>query len=871
MTPRRTLWALVAAGVALRVIWAVTTRGLEYDVANFELLDRLLREDPLGVYGDLGDRRYPYPPGYLPVVWLCGRLSAVTGVPLEAMIALPPILADVAIALLVHRFAPGSDRARLAAAALVLLGPVFLVTSGYHHQMDAVAILPAVAAVALTLRPAVAGALVGLGAALKTVPGIVVLALLPHARGARERLLLLGGAALTTGLVTLPWLLADAGALLRQLDYTGVPGAGGLSLVVHPEAALRWLVRPVAPNGAEQLLIDARWLVVAVVAATAAALWRRRPDPAWGAALLFLALWTFGPALFLQYFVWGLPFLVLAGRLRLALVLQALLVVPLALFYGGPFADGAVAVPYAASMIAVWVLGAAALLLGLAGRELPWPRLPRPDGATTAVATALAAFGVAPLAWLQWHAWRTGDRFTGVDAIFAGDGLQYLWWIRDAGLHGLVADGFELAPATHVFTQPMVALSGLLWSWGLDLGWALQLWKPVAFAALLAGFGAYVTRTVPPGRGRAVALALALFAGTPLTAIAARAGLGSDAWQGQALEVLGKGLPAAHLHGYLPAALSFALMPAFLLLLERDRRLAAAAAGLLAAWLHPWQGVVLVLVAGGLAVWGRDRRPLGPAAATALPVLGYAVLARVDPSWGVGQRQNETGSAGPLLLLAAFAPLLLAALPELRRRPAGLQDRALRLWPVAAVAATFVLPSVPLHALGAITLPLAVLALRGTPALARPLPALLALALCLPGLAIYAEAFEDVARSRTQAHWLRPAEAAALDDLQARPGPGGVLAHGAVATAVPSQTGRRVWAGHPSWTPDHAQRTLAAAALFTGATAPGPARELASGSGARFLLAGCEPGVVDLRPVLGALVQSTRRHGCATVYELRGP
>ena len=51
--------------------------------------------------------------------------------------------------------------------------------------------------------------------------------------------------------------------------------------------------------------------------------------------------------------------------------------------------------------------------------------------------------------------------------------------------------------------------------------------------------------------------------------------------------------------------------------------------------------------------------------------------------------------------------------------------------------------------------------------------------------------------------------------------------------------------------------------------APAEAQALARRSGARFAFADCRPGLRDLRPLLGPLIERARRFGCATLYELR--
>jgi hypothetical protein len=72
--------------------------------------------------------------------------------------------------------------------------------------------------------------------------------------------------------------------------------------------------------------------------------------------------------------------------------------------------------------------------------------------------------------------------------------------------------------------------------------------------------------------------------------------------------------------------------------------------------------------------------------------------------------------------------------------------------------------------------------------------------------------------------------------------------------------------GHFTWTPDHASRGARAQALLAGALAPAAAQSLVRSTGAAFLLAPC--GAPDLRRSLGPTVSTSRRFGCARLYDL---
>ena len=272
-----------------------------------------------------------------------------------------------------------SERDRLIAAALVALGPAFIIVCGYHGQLDAVAILPAVAALAVWDRPGAgnralrAGLLIGAGAALKSVPIVMLLALLPSCRDRREAITLVAAAGATLLAVLMPWLLTEPAAVKTGLSYAGVPGAGGLTLAVQPEMAARWLTRFVQLNGINQFLFDHRSASNALITgALATFLLRNKTAPLRAAVIVWLALWAFGSGFFFQYLLWGLPFVIMAGYFRAAAAAQLAVVIPAYLFYTGPWQSEGVVPVYATLMLLLWA-GTVIGLMVLGRREMAQP------------------------------------------------------------------------------------------------------------------------------------------------------------------------------------------------------------------------------------------------------------------------------------------------------------------------------------------------------------------------------------------------------------------------------------------------------------------------------------------------------------------
>ncbi|MEA2474939.1 MAG: hypothetical protein QOE06_2854 [Thermoleophilaceae bacterium] len=497
----------------------------------------------------------------------------------------------------------------------------------------------------------------------------------------------------------------------------------------------------------------------------------------------------------------------------------------------------------------------------------------------------LSLWSLAPLAWMLRHAAVTGDTFAGSDGPFAGDQLQYLSWIREAGSEVLAGNEFDLPPSDAVFLHPMHVVSGALWALGLGIQAAYLIWKPVAVLVLFAGFALFVRRTVEGAGARTAALVLALFYFPPFGELIGRTGSGSSTLPPKLAEVVGEVFISGSLWGYLPTAIAVGAMPAYLLAAERaltaegrsrTRAVAGAAlAGLAAAWLHPWQGEVLILVTIGLIAWERFRPParvlLVPVAATLLPLTYYLGLSELDAAWGVARRQNVEPHLAVWVVAAGLGPLLaMAIFGAFKRPPRDFVDRALILWPLAMLAVYAGLRQVPGHALEGISLPLAVLSVRGWQAVRLPaaLGALAAALLVVPGAFFAADDMRNQVRTGMQAHYLRPDEMRAMDALHRDPRPGGVLADPAIAVAVPVHSGRPVWAGHPSWTRDFPHRMRLLNSLFTGGLRGAAAADLARRSGARFALSACRSRV-DLGVTAPSVVASVRHFGCATIYELR--
>ncbi len=492
----------------------------------------------------------------------------------------------------------------------------------------------------------------------------------------------------------------------------------------------------------------------------------------------------------------------------------------------------------------------------------------------------LAAWAVIPLIILL--ALARGERFDGADGIFGStDTLQYLSWIRESGTRLLISNRFDSVPSRHVFLHPMFLISGLLWRAGLSIQLAYLAWLPVALVTMFAGFTAYVRRLVVGGWRQIAVLVLALFWYTPLTPLVDWGQIPDRVTSNGFITISIETFQAGALWSALPTALSFGLLPiAFLaaadsLIKAGNARTRAIVVGsgsaALVAWLHPWQGATILLTLAALALWDlpvrRDLELVPIAIATLLPIGYYALLPGLSPAWAMAGGPNNFPHVG--LWLLALTPLGILAVLGYTRPGGDPNERILRAWPVMAILLYLLLQrSFIYHALEGVTLPWAVLAVRGLDRFgARRAWVWVSVAIMTaPGTLFSGSYLGRTLADRTQ-YYVTTDEALAMNYLASAPGAGPVLAPFYLGKDVPFRTGRSTWVGHPTWTPDFATRQKTADQLFAGSLTAADARRLVIQSGAGYLLSGCSDKNAmadELRPILGA----SHRFGCATVYSV---
>jgi len=508
--------------------------------------------------------------------------------------------------------------------------------------------------------------------------------------------------------------------------------------------------------------------------------------------------------------------------------------------------------------------------------------------------TALAALSLLSVAVLVPLLTR-GRPLSGADGIYPIDQLQYFAWIREAAHHTLIGNRFDLAPGDRPFLHPGFLLSALAHRLtGFSIPLSYLLWKPAAVLLTFCGTLAYVRRLLGSTGQRRAALVICLFAVMPASALVAWTAWGGGPRIYTFDFISGEMWTGQYLWGYLMTALAVFSMPFVLLLAERWRSsrrpgllVLATALTLLVTWLQPWQGATLALIVVAVEAWRWRSERERPAAALAwIPVAAgtaaayYAALGNLDPSWEMAGKANAAGSqpgwswpwwAIALTVAPLAIPAALAYRPA-RDRPWDWQERALRVWPLAALLVLLLPVTFPYHAFQGIQIPLAILAVLGLRGV-RLSPAAVVAALALlvvPGTAHKLQIAADNIHRGTDPFYILGDERRALDWLGAERLPGGVLSPPGAGAYIPYTTGRESYVGTLSWTPHFLDRSYRATDLFAGTLDPRRARAFVLGSRARFVYAPCGTAAGRLlEDPLRDLVQSVRRFGCATVYVLR--
>lgn len=305
----RARWSVVVAGLvalAFKLFIASTTAGTN-DVrlfAKFAL--EIHRVGPVGVYGySVGTMVYNHGPVTSLLLWVFYHLEH-WGASFPLLIRMPACFADFVTCLLVFELTRdrlGVRRARWCGIA-VALSPVLVGVSGFHGNTDPLFVCLVLASVWLLSsrrRMVAAGVFMGLALCVKTVPVVVVPALLVAAYKHSRRSLVLflaGFGAVLVLLWGLPLLEHFQGVKQNVLQYAGVPyrpwGIPQLaSWAGVPRAWLDWWEGP----GHNSIVVVSAGLGALLA-------WRRPRDVAMAVGLSLGTLLLINTASADQYLAW---------------------------------------------------------------------------------------------------------------------------------------------------------------------------------------------------------------------------------------------------------------------------------------------------------------------------------------------------------------------------------------------------------------------------------------------------------------------------------------------------------------------------------------------------------------------------------------
>lgn len=288
--------------------------------------------------GDIPYRDFyvEYPPGALPVFLLPAGLGGHEMTAFRVLMALCWAVAAAASVLLARRLA-GRFRALLAAAAVIVFAAIFapLLLNTYDAWP---AMLVAIGLYALIMRkPRLAGAMIGLAAAAKLLPVLLLPIAVLHARRTGDARRLLIAAAVAAAVVTAPFVILGSTGLAfslesqlrRGLHVESVPAT--VILLAH-RLGLTDARTAVQPPGSLNLVSQGSGAValvssLALLAVCCWLAWKLTPrssgarSTAVFALAVIAATLVFGKVLSPQFLVWAAPVVAAVARPSAVLLL----------------------------------------------------------------------------------------------------------------------------------------------------------------------------------------------------------------------------------------------------------------------------------------------------------------------------------------------------------------------------------------------------------------------------------------------------------------------------------------------------------------------------------------------------------------------
>ncbi len=329
----RIVWLLILAGI-VRLCVSLSARDI-IDIYNYQQVAEIIHQ--FGIFGLYTHTPtiYPYPP-----VWVGLEMTALwlhrQGVlPFSLAIRLPIIIADVAMVAVIWRYVQRHTQfpqRALLAAALYALNPVSIIISCWHGQFDALPLCAVALAMLFTEHhwQRAAGAL-SIGIALKSFPVLLLPMFARRQPSLSRQIRFIFYAILPVLFLLIPFLLADAAAVIRELF--GYRGHALLGVMVP----IRTIYVPLT---GERFPVDITMQVISLSAygflgLYGWAVWymsRVRVTLPMQATIIFLLFYVVYAGISPQYLLWVLPFMIMATADQRWFVILYSIVSTLALF-----------------------------------------------------------------------------------------------------------------------------------------------------------------------------------------------------------------------------------------------------------------------------------------------------------------------------------------------------------------------------------------------------------------------------------------------------------------------------------------------------------------------------------------------------------
>lgn len=320
ITSVRIAWLTVlAAALAARLLPALALpTGSTYDIESYAIVGSLVLNDKDVYTSPEAENRYPYLPFQMYWSALSHKLVELSQVPYYKIVKIAPILADIAIALVLFAslLRAFSLQAALTGSLLYAVNPLPVFISAYHGQFDAAAILPVLLSLySLGSYPWLSGIWLGFAILVKSWPVLALPALLSGIKSQKKRLIFLALAGLVPLLAILVYLTAFDSRLPqvlgRAIGYNRGAGAWGYTYL------FRLLVYffPGLTGFFTWLINFGRILTLAGLAA-AWQLRARKESPQDGFLTILVVFFAITHAFGIQYMVWLIPFAILSGDLK---------------------------------------------------------------------------------------------------------------------------------------------------------------------------------------------------------------------------------------------------------------------------------------------------------------------------------------------------------------------------------------------------------------------------------------------------------------------------------------------------------------------------------------------------------------------------